>query len=192
MKQKEIAEDVCNFLISISEVKSCTLYGSLLNGNVDEYSDIDIEIDVSGTDNGIFVTKLPELFKQKYKVIFVNYAVGLATKYHVVSIGISNENPFMFVDVICTATPHIQTMQKENLALLNNIVDHTLLVLIINLKHFIRGEDYYDNIKKMHERLFGADSIKDEFAMLKETFSWLKANTSTEYADYLNSLEKYL
>jgi len=191
MRQKEIAEDVINFLLGIPEIKCCNISGSLLNGDFDEYSDIDLEIEISGVDNGVFVTKLPALFRQKYKISFVNFAVSLVPEVYLVSMGLSNESPFMFVDITCTASPHIQTMQKEDFSLLNNLIDHTILVLIINLKHFIRGEDCNASIKKMHDRLFTAIESKDEFTMLKETFEWLKDNAPIKYCQYMDGLSGY-
>ena len=67
---KDFANELCIFLTNIPEVKSCSLYGSLSKGTYDEYSDIDIAIDVSGIDNGLFIMKLPELLARKYDIIF--------------------------------------------------------------------------------------------------------------------------
>ena len=54
MLLKESAENICDYLKTLPQVKRCALSGSLCRGNFDKYSDIDIEIDVSGTDNGQF------------------------------------------------------------------------------------------------------------------------------------------
>ena len=191
MKQIDMAKDVCDFLLSLPEIKSCILCGSLSNGNSDEYSDIDIEIDVSGIDNSKYITKIPELFKQKYPVVFTDYAPSLAPEIYVVSIAISNENPFAIVDIKCIATPHIQTMQKEDIASLNNLVDHTLKVFIINLKHYIRGTDCFNDINRMYKRLFNTNNISNEYAMLQEVFKWLKENISKKHINFLNSFKKY-
>ena len=55
MRQMQIADEIICYLETISQVKGCTLYGSLANRNADTYSDIDICVDVSGCDNGAFI-----------------------------------------------------------------------------------------------------------------------------------------
>lgn len=51
----EFAKDIFEFLNDLPEVKSCKIVGSLNNGNSDEFSDLDLVIDVSGIDNGVFL-----------------------------------------------------------------------------------------------------------------------------------------
>lgn len=75
---KIFADEVCSFLEELPEVNSCHLYGSLSDDSHDEYSDIDIEIDVSGIDNGVFATKLPDILSENFNVIFYDYAPSLA------------------------------------------------------------------------------------------------------------------
>ena len=63
--------------MKIHEVKNCTIYGSLSTNQFDEYSDIDIEVDVSGSDNGAFVLKAANLLNEIYPVIYSDYAPSL-------------------------------------------------------------------------------------------------------------------
>ena len=78
---KEFVKEIFEFLNDMPEVQSCKIYGSLSAGNYDEFSDLDLVIDVSGIDNGMFLTKLPQLFEEKYDVIFYDYTPSLARKY---------------------------------------------------------------------------------------------------------------
>ena len=107
MELIDYANELCSFLASIPEIKHCFLYGSLSKGTDDEYSDIDIEIDVSGIDNGMFLTKVSNILSQKYQVVFIDYAPSLAPEKYVVSAAISTFNPFMVVDICCVANPHM-------------------------------------------------------------------------------------
>ena len=65
---KDFAKEIFAFLNNLPEVKECKIYGSVSTGNTDEFSDLDIMVDVSGIDNGVFLTKLPNLFEEKYRV----------------------------------------------------------------------------------------------------------------------------
>lgn len=190
---KEFAKDIFEFLNDIPEVKSCKIVGSLSAGNNDEFSDLDLVIDVSGIDNGVFLTKLPQLFEEKYDVIFYDYTPSLAPDKYIVSIAINKTNPFMIVDVSCVATPHFDSVSKQDLASLNNKYDHTLKLFVANLKHLLRGMDCYDDIYKMYSRIFRRDlEAYDEEWMMQEVYGWLQENAESKHEEYLALFEGYL
>ena len=60
---RDTANEIIAFLNEISAVKKCSIYGSLATNTYDELSDIDIEIDVSGYDNGQFMLELVDALK---------------------------------------------------------------------------------------------------------------------------------
>ena len=190
---KKFANEICAFLQSIPEVKSCKLYGSLAEGIFDEYSDIDIEIDVSGEDNGIFLTRLPALFAKKYDIVFCDYAPSLAPEKYIVTIATNAENPFMIIDISCVATPHCDTVSKQDLMALNTRYDHTLKLFAANLKHYLRGFDYCEDIEKMYGRIFGRDTdVGDEEEMLHAVYTWLKDNAESQHEEYISRFEDFL
>ena len=189
----EFAKDIFEFLNGLPEVKSCKIVGSLNNGNNDEFSDLDLVIDVSGIDNGVFLTKLPKLFEEKYDVIFHDYTPSLAPDKYIVSIAINKTNPFMIVDVSCVAIPHCDSVSKQDLASLNNKYDHTLKLFVANLKHLLRGMDCYDDIYKMYSRIFGRNlEAYDEEWMMQEVYGWLQENAESRHEEYLALFEGYL
>lgn len=187
------AEEVCSFLKELPEVKSCNLYGSLIKGTFDEYSDIDIEIDVSGVDNSVFVTKIPELLSLKYDVVFYDYAPSLAPDKYIVSVAFNKENPFMMVDIACVAIPHCSTVSRHQLSALNNKYDHTLKLFTANLKHYLRSADCYDDIYKMYSRIFQRDNeLLDEEQMLNKVYDWLKENAEIRHDEYVDLFYEYM
>lgn len=190
---KEFVKEIFEFLNDLPEVKSCKIVGSLSAGNNDEFSDLDLVIDVSGIDNGVFLTKLPQLFEEKYDVIFYDYTPSLAPDKYIVSIAINKTNPFMIVDVSCVATPHFDSVSKQDLSSLNNKYDHTLKLFVANLKHLLRGMDCYDDIYKMYSRIFGRDlEAYDEEWMMQEVYGWLQENAESRHEEYLALFEGYL
>lgn len=188
---KSKASEIIEFLKRMPEIQSCKIEGSLSSENVDEFSDIDIQIDVSGVDNGIFLTKLPQLFANKYNVVYFDYAPSMAPEKYIVSIAIDKENPFRYIDIDCVATPNYQTISAEKLKMLNNMYDHTLKLFTANLKHYLRGKDCYDDICKMFRRLYDVE-IGSEMKMLHAVFNWLKVNKKEYSVSYLEFFEKYL
>ena len=190
---KEFMKEIFEFLNDLPEVKSCKIVGSLSAGNNDEFSDLDLVLDVSGIDNGVFLTKLPSLFEEKYDVIFYDYTPSLAPDKYIVSIAINKTNPFMIVDISCVADPHCNSVAKQDLASLNNKYDHTLKLFVANLKHLLRGMDCYDDIYKMYSRIFGRDlEAYDEEWMLQEVYHWLQENAENRHEEYLALFEGYL
>ena len=95
LKQK--AEQIIKILNSLPQVKGCKIYGSLINGNYDELSDIDIEVDVSGIDNGKFMLNIVDLLKDKVDIVYSDYAPSLIPEYYIVSVAIDRQNPFLIV-----------------------------------------------------------------------------------------------
>jgi len=120
----DTANAICAYFSALPQVKSCTIYGSAASSSYDAYSDIDIAVDVSGSDNSIFARSVPEMLGGLYPIIFFDYAPSLMPESYVVSHAISAENPFRMVDIKCTATPHFTTLSRADFPM--NRVNHTL------------------------------------------------------------------
>ena len=189
---KRLAEEYTAFLQSIPAVKATKIVGSLEKGTADEYSDIDIEVDVSGSDNGRFLLELPGLLGEKYAIVYYDYAPSLAPEKYVITIALDVKNPFGYVDISCVATPFHNTVTAEELRSLNNLYDHTLMVFAANLKHYLRGAECYGDILKMYGRIFQkqSDTLSEE-AMLKQVYAWLKENGEERHKEYLAGFENY-
>ena len=191
MLLKESAEYICDYLKTLPQVQRCALSGSLCRGNFDKYSDIDIEIDVSGTDNGQFVMEIPDLLSNKFQVIYYDYAAGLAPDKYVVSIAIDEDNPFMLADICCCAAPHCTSVSKQDLNRINNKFDHILKLFTINLKHYIRGADCCKDIQKMYKKLFDDSVCLANEEMLGRVYRWIKENAEERHERYIKSYKRY-
>ena len=188
----DLADDICNFFNTLPEIRSSGLYGSVCNNSFDEYSDIDIEIDVSGTDNSRFVTKIPGLLSQKYDVIFYDYAPSLAPEKYLVSVALNDENPFMLVDIACTAVPHCTNVSKQELAALNHPYDHTLKLFTANLKHYLRGDVCCCDIQKMYRRISEKESLPGEKQMLQAVMKWLQEKAEPRHKNLLKRFTDFI
>lgn len=188
-KQKYLANNIISYLNTLPQVKSCNIYGSLINGNADKYSDIDIVVDVSGSDNGMFMKALPELIGKRFPVIWHDFALSLAPEQYVVSVAIDENNPFCVVDFKCTATPHIETVQKSDLE--NDIYFHLTKLWVANCKHYIRGADCTSDIQKMARCTISAQSEKmSNEQILEEILHRLENSTTPETTVYVANCRK--
>ena len=110
---------------------------------------------------------------------------------YVVSCALSEENPFLIVDVNCAAEPHVASVAKADLK--NDPVVHVLKLWVANMKHFIRGQECYRDICKMHRKSVGGELPQgQEFLMLEQTLSWLEARVPERLARYVKNCRKVL
>ena len=189
MNITEIANNICENFLKVSEVQSAHIYGSIANGSFDEYSDIDIELDLSGHDNGAFLKKAAEELQKQYPVIFSDYAPSLLPEEYVVSCAISEDNPFLIVDIKCTANPHVYSLSKKDIR--NDKYTHILKLWVANMKHYLRGYDCKNDICRMYQKIFNELSSSPE-NMLIDVFEWLNSNSRDEYRQYLSSCKTYV
>ena len=156
-----------------------------------ELSDIDIEIDVSGYDNGQFMMELAELLKNKFDIYYADYAPSLIPDKYIVSVAIDKENPFLIVDLCCCAEPHCTTVTKQQIMKKNDRYSHMLKLWTANLKHYVRGNDCYNDIVRMANRI-SVDEIdsKDEGEILHEVLCWLEDNVENGLEEYVESCRR--
>ena len=184
--------DKANMIISVLKeipvVKKCDIYGSLATNTHDDLADIDIKIDVSGHDNGQFMLELVDLLKGKLSIYYSDYAPSLIPDKYIVSIAIDKNNPFLIVDLCCSAEPHCTTVTKQQVIGKNDKYTHMLKLWTANLKHYVRGCECYDDIVRMARKIEVEDiETKDEVELLEDTLCWLEENVETELYEFVES-----
>lgn len=185
------ANEIISILNEIPAVKKCTLYGSLAGNTHDELSDIDIEIDVSGYDNGKFMMELIELLKNKLSIYYSDYAPSLIPERYIASIAIDKDNPFLIVDLCCCATPHCTTVAKQQVIEKNRPYTHILKLWTANLKHYVRGKECNEDIVRMIKKIPTKNiDTKDEVQLLAETLCWLENNVENGLDEFSNTPDK--
>ena len=180
------------FLCSHPSVRSAALYGSLAEGREDMYSDIDLALDVSGTDNGQFLLTLPAYLQEKYPVLYMDFAPSLAQEKYILTAAVYPEEPFLLLDISVIAEPHFRTVTKEMLSSRNDLYSHTLKVFSANLKHYLRGMDCAADIRKMFGRLPGLPETDSPAGMLLETHRWLSQNGTPVLRTYAERFTPFL
>jgi len=188
---KMIAENIIALLNDMSEVKGCVLYGSLSEGTYDALSDIDINIDVSGSDNGQFMLALAERLSKSIPVYYSDYAPSLVPEKYIVSLAIDEEHPTRVVDLCCTAEPHCTTVSQQQVRGLNDKFSHTLKLWTANWKHHVRGYECRGDILRMADKLgIVGKEEKDNVRILEETLQWLEANAPFRLRHFVESCRR--
>lgn len=188
---RDTANNIITFLNEIPGVRECTIYGSLATNTYDELSDIDIEIDVSGCDNGQFMLELVELLKGKFSIYYSDYAPSLIPDRYIVSIAVDKDNPFLIVDLCCSAEPHCTTVTKQQASEKNDKYTHIIKLWTANLKHYVRGNECYDDIVRMAQKIEVEDSNTiGEAEILEKTLYWLEENVKSELYEFVGSCRR--
>ncbi|MDO5478717.1 MAG: nucleotidyltransferase domain-containing protein [Clostridia bacterium] len=186
---KEKASEIMALLNDIPGVKKCNLYGSVAKDTYDELSDIDIEIDVSGIDNGLFMLDVTELLKDKMDIYYADYAPSLAPDKYIVSLAIDKDNPFLILDLCIVANPHCTTVTKEDVMGKNEKYTHILKLWTANLKHYVRGNECLKDILKMAKKIGTEDAeSKSKDELLRETLHYLEANAPRRLSEFIKNL----
>lgn len=185
------AQRLMEILRSFPEVRECSLYGSLARGTADCLSDIDIELDVSGCDNGAFLLRLPELLQRHISVVYHDFAPSLMPEKYVVSIALSESDPFLIADLCCNAEPHCRTITRAQAAALNDPTAHLIKLWTANCKHHARGADCRADILRMAGKAGIAEGEnKTESELLLQTLERIERMTPEHYAELLHSCRR--
>lgn len=188
---RDKANEIITLLNAIPVVKKCTIYGSLATNTYDELSDIDIEIDVSGYDNGQFMIEIVDLLKDKLSIYYSDFAPSLIPDKYIVSIAIDKDNPFLIVDLCCYAEPHCTTVTKQQVLEKNEKYTHILKLWTANLKHYVRGNECYDDIVRMAKKITVHDiDTKDEVELLNDVLCWLEENVENKLDEFIDSCRR--
>lgn len=187
-KKLKKAKELMDSLSAMPEVCGCTLYGSLARGGGDALSDIDIEIDVSGSDNGIFMLGLAGRLAQTMPVYYADYAPSFVPEKYIVSVALDENDPFLVADLCCSAVPHCETVTRSQVKVLNAPVAHTVKLWTANLKHFARGGDCRGDILRMAQKIgISGAQEKGSALLLEETLCWLESNVTPELTTFVDS-----
>lgn len=188
---RDKADEIISFFNEIPAVNNWTVYGSLVTNTYDELSDIDIEIDVSGYDNGQFMLDVVEILKDKFHIYYFDYAPSFVPDKYVVSIALDKDNPFLIADLCCCAEPHCTTVTKQQVLEKNKKHTHMLKLWTANLKHYVRGNECHDDIVRMAMKISVEDiDTKNEVEILAETLCWLEENIENDLNEFVESCRR--
>jgi len=185
----ELTNQLIPILKSHDKVKDVYLKGSIANGQMDEYSNIDIVVDVSGYDNGKFAQKLPEIIKNHFPLLFYDWAPSLLPESYVQSFFLSGTSPFAFVDIECKASPHIHSVTQVT----NDYLGHNIKLWIQIAKYHLRDSPHStEQIYKLANKVLKKSQWSNDPSELMKTIL-VQINmepNSDQYQEIINNCVK--
>ncbi len=152
----EIASRVVGVFEDLPEVAAVFPRGSLAARSLDEYSDIDIGVDVSGHSNAEFAMSVRERMANAFDLHFSDWATSLMPDTYVETFYIRGLPIFGNVDIEVVATPHHATLMPGDV-----VRDSTagfLKVWAIDTKYLLCGkEGIGGQIEQFYARVFGKE-----------------------------------
>lgn len=184
------ANELIKFFKSHPMVQDAFLRGSLLTNNIrDEYSDIDIGIDVSGYDNGKFAKELPSLMNSNFDILFYDWSPSLVPTNYVITFVFKDFPIFWITDIQIIATPHYSSLKEVP----TNKYHHLLKLWILNLKFCLRGKEGTEySVKKLVSRTIGKVDSNDVYYLLLEVIKEIGTNVEPELHSFVRKCEKEL
>ncbi len=168
--------ELMEILRQLPGVTGCHLYGSLKNHAADQYSDIDLEIDLADADPGQFILQLPNLLAAHTKILYADYAPSMAPDKYIVSVGLDETNPFLIADLCCSGGVRPSSVSTNQLKARNDPAIHLLKLWIANCKHHRREQDCRKDILRMAAKI-GLTAPKSNEKMLEDVLCWLEEHT---------------
>jgi hypothetical protein len=162
--RRALAQRVLAALVGEPAVRSAILRGSLATGTANEFSDIDVAVDVSGADNGHFATRIPTLLGRHFPVLFSDWAPSLLPKKYVQTCFLNDAPIFWNVDIECVATPHVPSLTHVTV----EPHDHLLKLWVLDAKYLLRGAAAAEpNIRRLAARVLpAADAATGDLRLL--------------------------
>lgn len=159
--REQIAKIVMDLFNKHPYVASLYIRGSIANSSADEFSDIDIGIDVSGHDNSQFALYVEQTMTLHFDLHFSSWAATLMPFTYVLNFYLKEIPLFWCVDIEVAATPHCANLFSDNLKSWRPCANF-LKTLMLQTKYLIR-----DPMKKK-------DNI---FALLCQVSNFYKDNS---------------
>lgn len=190
-ERKVIAERIIGLFNTSPKVKYATIRGSIFHEKADEFSDIDLTVDVSGTDNAAFALRISKIIESHFDIWFVDWATSLLPQEYVISIYLKNTSIFWNEDIACTATPHIETIQVFQ----NDPFQHALKLWILNLKYLHRQDLSKPSIDRLAQKVVGNQMDGNSFQKMATILQEIQMKSPASLSPFLKEceieLEKY-
>ncbi len=153
-EREEWAARIIQVLEREPEVNTCFPRGSYATRTMDEYSDIDLGVDVSGYDNGRFALRLPEVLGRHFLLEFHDWAPSLLPSAYVQTFYLRDLSVFWSIDIECVASPHVPSIEDVPV----DEADHLLKLWVLNAKYLLRGRpEAPESIRRFAARVMGGE-----------------------------------
>lgn len=187
LERKELIQELLNFLGKLPEVNSFTLRGSIVSGNTDRFSDIDLLIEGSFSDIETFATLTLQRIDNLFEMEFFDWATSLMPNEYIVTFYLKNTSIFWNIDVQFISN----SLNKSSSKFINNPIHHLIKLWILNLKYLQRQQYDKLTIKKLVRKLDINDEARSYPKIMREIFENIK-NQSNMKLSFLLECEKEL
>jgi predicted nucleotidyltransferase len=134
----EVFQNLKTHLLTDPRVRKVQLTGSLARGIFDEYSDIDLTVEVSGQHETSYFMDLPTILNQYTEVLIADPALSLLPQLYVYNFHFEELPLFCQIDIqVCSSTHNA----KKDVLVVSNPISRGLKLLQLYVKYDQRGID---------------------------------------------------
>ena len=152
MDQRELARAVVEALESSGDFQSVELIGSIAEEVFDAFSDIDILIADDRRPPYGNVELASSIIDKSFGLLLRDWAKSLIPNKYLINHFIPGYPIFWWIDIGCFPSPRFADISVLDVA--QDMNEHFAKVLVMNAKHFLRGDMECLRIREIHRRLF--------------------------------------
>lgn len=184
------AHQILAIVRSDTRVRKAFLRGSLVDGHVDAYSDIDVGIDVSGYDNAAYCQVIIETMSRSFDLHFYDWRGSLMPQSYVLAFYIKGLPIFWNVDVECTATPHHGTLTRHGVK--RDTVASFLKLWAMNAKYLLRNAPGIEQqVKDFAKRALGIEAPEHmaSVEVMAAVLNHLRTNAHPRHSEFIDACQ---
>ena len=186
--RENLIQQLLNVFQTIPEVHHVALRGSILSGNTDRFSDIDLLIDGASITTETLATLILQHMDRHFEIEFFDWATSLMPNEYVVTFYLKNTSIFWNIDVQLISS----SRQQPSCEFMNQRIHHLLKLWILNLKYLQRKQYDKLTIKKLASKLAIPDDTLSDSEMMRKIFETIQNESDRKLNVFLLACEKEL
>lgn len=163
-----LANKVIKAIEKCDIVTKVNLRGSIANGNVDRYSDIDLDVHILNSDVISASRQVLDSIKTEFELLIDDWALSFMPKVFVHTLYLDETELFNFVDI----EYNFDNVPKYE-GITNNRLSHEIKLLVLNIKRINRNDGRHITLPRMYNRLLGGSLDTDFSEQLQAIHTYL-------------------
>jgi hypothetical protein len=143
-RRDRLGDTICNLLREDARVTDVKFYGSLANGQADQYSDIDIQVNLVNTSDRAFAEELPDIVRPAGAMLLASWSLGALPDLFARGLYFEDYSVFWHVDIACYSAEHAEGTDLKQMYHWSQIFK----IWIDEVSDFLRGQNDLTYLEK--------------------------------------------
>lgn len=183
---ENLIDEICSQLKTFDFVTDVQQIGSRQECHADEYSDVDLVVNIQDITPDIALLKITGFMEKAYSPLWIDYANSLMPEKFLVSMFIDCENPFCFFDI---GIYNNQAISYDQRKFENDEWVHLAKLWIMNFKYYLRKDVKFPQRFRNMMKKAGIHAYKNEADGFQKLLELLSTKDTVSKI-YIRKLQK--